>query len=81
MQGSKKALRAGGRSRPLGQVLANDFLDCSIGIRGLYYDVEHERLDLTTSDALPVDHVIGTSLRRHGTGTGGEPTDRGGHDG
>lgn len=43
MRGNRKALDGAGKIRPLGQILANEFLDCVIGIRGLYYDNQVER--------------------------------------
>ena len=34
---------------PLGQILANEFLECSVGIQGLYYDQENEEFLLSRS--------------------------------
>jgi hypothetical protein len=31
--------------RPLGQILANDFLDCTIGIRDVFYNRKNERFE------------------------------------
>ena len=40
--GRAQALSEGRMFRPLGQILGNDFLDCTIGVEGLTYDPEGE---------------------------------------
>ena len=41
-RGNRKAVADGGHFQPLGQILAHRFLDCLVGIRGLYYDDHSE---------------------------------------
>lgn len=45
--------------RPLGQILGNDFLDCTVGVEGLTYDPELE-LFQTDEDV----HVIGATVQQ-----------------
>ncbi|MBQ0946608.1 hypothetical protein KAK07_25000 [Ideonella sp. 4Y16] len=40
--GSRRALDRYGAMRPLSQVLSRDFLDCTVGRRGLYFDPNKE---------------------------------------
>lgn len=40
--GNRRAVANAGYLRPLGQVLGNDFLECRLGIQGLYYDQRGE---------------------------------------
>ena len=42
-RGNRRAVANAGHFEPLGQMLANRFLECRIGILGLYYDNESER--------------------------------------
>jgi hypothetical protein len=55
--GRAQALSESGSFRPLGQVLGNDFLDCTIGVEGLTYDPQAE-VFRTEKDL----HVIGTTV-------------------
>jgi hypothetical protein len=48
-RGNRKAVAQGGHMHPLGQILANEFLECSVGIQGLYYDQENEEFLLSRS--------------------------------
>jgi len=41
-RGNRRTVDGGGNLRPLGQVLAHDFIDCLVGVRGLYYDDQNE---------------------------------------
>lgn len=41
-RGNRKAVAQAGHFQPLGQILAHRFLDCLVGIQGLYYDNESE---------------------------------------
>jgi hypothetical protein len=41
-RGNRRVVDRWGNLRPLGQVLAHDFIDCSLGVRGLYYDEQNE---------------------------------------
>jgi hypothetical protein len=58
--GRAQVLSAGRMLRPLGQILGNDFLDCTIGAEGLTYDSEQE-VFLTENDL----HVIGAAVAPH----------------
>jgi hypothetical protein len=60
--GRAQALSEGRMFRPLGQILGNDFLDCTIGVEGLTYDPEEE-VFLTENDV----HVIGAAIAPSGT--------------
>jgi hypothetical protein len=40
--GNRKAVAGLGQLHPLGQILASDFLECRLGIQGLYYDQQGE---------------------------------------
>jgi len=40
--GNRKAVAGRGQLHPLGQILASDFLECRLGIQGLYYDQRGE---------------------------------------
>jgi len=41
--GNRRTVAGLGQLHPLGQILANDFLACRIGIQGLYYDQQMEK--------------------------------------
>jgi hypothetical protein len=58
--GRKNDLKLASRLQPLGQLLGNEFLDCSIGRVGLYYDDSEEQFLV----AEPAEHVFSTSVRR-----------------
>lgn len=59
-EGRKMELRREKRILSLGQMLGNKFLECSIGVIGLYYekDIGFERIS-----NLPINHIIGTSVQ------------------
>jgi hypothetical protein len=42
-RGNRRVVDMAGSFQPLGQMLANSFLDCEIGTEGLYYDDKDER--------------------------------------
>jgi hypothetical protein len=58
-QGRAPIIRERGQLRPLGQVLGNDFLDCKVGVEGLYFDPSSETFQWSGNT-----HLIGTSVRR-----------------
>jgi hypothetical protein len=41
--GNRRAVDRAGHLEPLGQLLAHRFLDCQVGIQGLYYDDQNEK--------------------------------------
>lgn len=58
--GNKAQVKASGHLRSLGQILGNDFLECTIGVKGLFYDAKKETFVMRP--AFP--HVITTSIQR-----------------
>jgi hypothetical protein len=64
MDGRKSALQTAGRMRPLGQILGNDFLDCTIGRPGLFYDEATERFAAPRDVPPSIEHVLGTSVHK-----------------
>lgn len=59
-RGSRPAADRFGAIRPLGQVLGRDFLDCTIGTIGLYYDTD--RATFNVDEIRPGMHVISTDI-------------------
>lgn len=59
-KGSKAQVKAAGQLRHLGQILGNDFLGCTIGTKGLFYD------PVKASFVIEPDftHVITTSIQQ-----------------
>jgi hypothetical protein len=60
--GGKRELRRKNLIRPLGQILGNEFLSCTIGVKGLFYDVDKGQFVSDESASDQVEHVIGTSI-------------------
>lgn len=60
--GNRRSVEKFGAMRPLGQVLSRDFLDCSIGRRGLYYDPEREWYQQRPSIDYKPLHIITTDV-------------------
>ena len=58
--GSKRAIVRSGSMHALGELLAGDFLDCTVGTRGLFYDGEHEVFATAPSDL----HIMTTEVLR-----------------
>lgn len=58
-QGRASVLRELALLRPLGHVLGDDFLNCIVGVEGLYFDPSSE-----TFQWFGDIHLIGTSVRR-----------------
>src|SRR6267378_3642298 len=61
-QANRKLIDRAGRTRPLGQLLGDDFLDCRIGRPGLFYDPITERWQGDMVRAPDVEHVITTRV-------------------
>ena len=64
MGGSNKSLLTNKRLQPLGQVLGNDFLNCDIGIKGLYFDTAQEIFTEQYVAPSNIFHVIDTSIKK-----------------
>lgn len=62
--GNRKTVTSLGHLRPLGQVLRNDFLECRLGIQGLYYDQQDERFVVEQFDRDV--GVVDTTVSIHG---------------
>jgi hypothetical protein len=60
-RGQRRALRSA--EQPLGQVLGNEFLECTAGVQGLYYNPDTEEFE-TEIIGLPVEHVITTTVKK-----------------
>lgn len=56
-----------GAMRPLGQVLGGDFLECTIGTHGLFFEPNAEHFGIE-ADLLPGAHVITTDIAFIGEG-------------
>lgn len=56
--GSKPQLKKSGKLHRLGQLLGNEFLDCKIGTRGLFFDKEIEQYKVS-EDGI---HIISTQI-------------------
>lgn len=60
--GNRRSVEKFGAVQPLGQVLSRDFLDCTVGRRGLFYDADKE----SYGQLFPVDykllHVVTTEV-------------------
>lgn len=59
--GSRPAADRYGAMRPLGQILSRDFLDCTVGTIGLYFDPEQEEFAVEGNLALG-GHLITTEI-------------------
>lgn len=59
-QGSRRTLDQKNQMRSLGQILANDFLNCTIGTRDLFYDPNTEHFLTAEHD----QHLITTFVER-----------------
>jgi len=57
-RGNRRTLDQQNQMRSLGQVLANDFLNCTIGTRGLFFDSDTELFSLAEHD----QHLITTYI-------------------
>ncbi len=63
--GNRGRIRRRGRLKPIGRLLANDFLDCAIGIEGLFYDTAREVFVSGDYD-VTINDVIATSIQHLG---------------
>ncbi len=68
--GGKKSLRKNGKIKSLGQVLRNDFVECKVGINGLYYDPDEKAFrtmadtELAPKEMTVPSHVVGSAVHR-----------------
>jgi hypothetical protein len=63
--GSRRAIERFGSMHPLGQMLSRDFLDCTLGVNGLFYDPGEERfVDYPQAEF----HLIATSIMESNRG-------------
>ena len=60
--GSRPLVERFGTMRPLGQILGGEFLDCTIGVQGLFFDPDQEYFGVR-QDAFPGAHVLTTDVR------------------
>ena len=60
-QANRKLIDRAGKTRPLGQLLGDDFLDCHIGTPGLFFDPTTEAWEGAISPP-KVEHVITTRV-------------------
>lgn len=58
--GNRAKVKATGQLHSLGQILGNDFLNCTIGVKGLFFDKKKEQLLMDGGST----HVITTSVQR-----------------
>jgi hypothetical protein len=61
-RGRMRSIRPAERS--LGQVLGNEFLDCTAGVQGLYYNPDTEEFE-TEIVGPSIEHVITTTVKGH----------------
>lgn len=61
-QADRRVADRAGKIQPLGQMLANDFLDCTIGKPGLFFDPETERWQADVIRPPAIKHVITTRV-------------------
>lgn len=61
--GSRRQVDRFGEMRRLSQVFSNDFLHCTIGKVGLFYDVEREKFAVFPEE-VPTFEIITTTVRR-----------------
>ncbi|MEW6639722.1 MAG: hypothetical protein AB1586_04385 [Pseudomonadota bacterium] len=61
-EGIKVALRKKGKLESLGQILANDFLDCDIGTPDLFYDLTTERFTTLPDIQADIQNVVQTTI-------------------
>lgn len=59
-KGNRTQVKASGQLRSLGQILGNDFLECTIGVKGLFYDAKNA--SFVVEPEFP--HVITTFIQR-----------------
>jgi hypothetical protein len=61
--GNRRAVANGSHLHPLGQILGNDFLECRLGIQGLYYDQRGEEfvVDQFDHDVDVIDTTVSIS--------------------
>jgi hypothetical protein len=59
-RGRASSVRTAGEFRALGQMLGNDFLDCTVGVEGLSYDSAEEVFLREGHDF----HIIGATIRK-----------------
>lgn len=64
-KGSRQQVDRFGLMRPLGQILSHEFLDCTIGIQGLYFDPRRE--EFVHGDEMG-QHLITTEVQIKGEG-------------
>ncbi|HKY22042.1 MAG TPA: hypothetical protein VJM31_12565 [Vicinamibacterales bacterium] len=62
--GSRRRAQVSGKMKQLGQTLANDFLNCTIGQIGLFYDPEREIFSNPRDYGSYPDHVLTTAIQR-----------------
>jgi len=62
-RGNRRQVERDRELRPLGEILGNDFLNCTIGSIGLFFDPESERFN-NASNELPPANAITTIVRR-----------------
>lgn len=60
-KGSRPITDKNNAMRPLGQILSRDFLECTIGQKGLYFDPVREKFDLWDIP-LSINNLITTSI-------------------
>jgi hypothetical protein len=65
--GRKSAASKAGAISPLGQVLGNEFLDCTVGKEGLFFDPEDETFKQALIDRPLPGHLFTTSVYRLST--------------
>lgn len=63
VDGRRKDVETAGLLRPLGQILAHDFLDCTMGEVGLFYDSDTETFNRPVNFPRP-DFAITTTIKR-----------------
>lgn len=62
-QANRKLIDQAGAAHSLGQLLGNDFLDCTVGRVGLFFDPETETWQTETAvPPPPVEHIITTRI-------------------
>lgn len=59
---NRRSVEKYGAMLPLGQILSRDFLDCTVGQRGLYYDSEKEWFQQRHQVDFKLLHVITTEV-------------------
>ena len=67
-EGDRKTADKYGCMRSLGRILAQDFLNCSIGRRGLYFDIDNESFDTDINWDFKSLHLISTTVSTNRNG-------------